>query len=83
MKTTMTISVDKDLKDAFSTFSREIGTTPTNLMNMMMKNTVSRRDYDIFGFEIEAFSKEEKEFLMKNKSIQKSIEKINSLSLNI
>ncbi|MDD5213527.1 MAG: hypothetical protein PHG82_03810 [Candidatus Gracilibacteria bacterium] len=80
MKTTMTISVDKDLKEAFSIFSREMGTTPTNLMNMMMKNTVNRRDYDVSGFEIEAFSKDEKESLLTNKSIQKSMAKLSFIA---
>jgi antitoxin component of RelBE/YafQ-DinJ toxin-antitoxin module len=41
MKTTMTISLEKDLKENFTNFSKSLGTNPTNLLSMMMKNTLN------------------------------------------
>lgn len=64
MKTTMTISVEEELKNEFFTFSKELGTNPTNLMNMFMKDSVRKRKIEFsapahFDLEIEAFSEEE------------------------
>jgi len=43
MKTTMNIIIDKELKDAFSAFAKDIWTNPTNLANMLIKNAVNKR----------------------------------------
>lgn len=53
MKTTMNITVNPELKKAFSEFAKSIETTPTNLLNMLMKNVITTRkvtfiDNDIF-----------------------------------
>lgn len=88
MKTTMTISVDKELKDAFSNFSKQIWTNPTNLINMLMVNTISTRQVNFWSknddkFEIEAFSEEEMNSLMNNKSIQKNYDKLKKILINV
>lgn len=41
MKTTMTISLEKELKQKFTRFSRSLWTNPTNLLSMMMKSTLN------------------------------------------
>lgn len=86
MKTTMTISVEKELKDAFSDFSKQIGTNPTNLINMLMVNTISTRQVNFWSknddvFEIEAFSEDEiksfsNEFIEKTNKNTKKLEKL-------
>jgi antitoxin component of RelBE/YafQ-DinJ toxin-antitoxin module len=63
MKDTITISIEKDLKQEFVTFAKSLGTNPTNLLCMIMKDTIKKREVT-FGntmssFEIEPFSEEE------------------------
>jgi antitoxin component of RelBE/YafQ-DinJ toxin-antitoxin module len=86
MKTTMTISVDKELKNAFSNFSKQIWTNPTNLINMLMVNTINTRQVKFWSresddFEIEAFSEDEinsfsSEFIEKTNENTKKLEKL-------
>lgn len=88
MKTTMTISVEEDLKKAFFIFSRQIWTNPTNLVNMLMKNTISTREVNFradnfLDLEIEAFSEDEIRSLKSNKSIEKNTKKLEKLLANI
>ena len=87
MKTTMTISLEKDLKEDFSTFARDIWTNPTNLLNMMMKNTLSTREVrfwkPILDIEVEPFSEEEVKMLQENPRIQENLRKAEKLLANI
>ena len=64
MKTTMTISVDEELKKDFFNFSIEVWTNPTNLLNMLMKQTITTRELrfrtnNSLDLEIEAFNQDE------------------------
>ena len=92
MKTTMNISVEANLKEAFTNFAREIWTNPTNLINMLMQNSVNNREVLFtrkrpnLDIEIESFSKEELEELKDSKSIidsTKRIKKALSNKINI
>jgi len=85
MKDTMTISLEKDLKKDFSEFAKSLWTNPTNLLCMMMKNTMVRRKVEfinpILDFEIEPFSNEEinnfsKNFLKKTKENTQEMEQL-------
>jgi antitoxin component of RelBE/YafQ-DinJ toxin-antitoxin module len=42
MKTTMSVSVEKDIKDQFLNFAKSIGSNPTNLLNMFMVETINK-----------------------------------------
>ena len=82
----MTISVEKDLKNEFFVFSKELWSNPTNLMNMFMKDSIRKRKIEFstasdFDMEIEAFSKEEmqsfwKEFLQKTLTNTQKLEEL-------
>lgn len=86
MKTTMTISVDEDLKKEFFAFSKQIWTNPTNLVNMLMKNTITTREVNFrannsLDLEIESFSEEEiksfwEDFIKKTNENTKKLEKL-------
>ena len=87
MKTTMNISVEKKLKEEFTSFAREIWTNPTNLINMLMQNSVNNREVSFtrkkanLDIEIEPFTNEEiesfwEEFIKKSQSNTKKIKKI-------
>lgn len=86
MKTTMTISVEEDLKKAFFTFSKQIWTNPTNLVNMLMQNTVSTREVNFrannfLDLEIEEFSEDEiksfwEDFIIKTNENTKRLGKL-------
>lgn len=86
MKTTMNISVDQNLKDAFSKFAREIWTNPTNLINMLMQNSVNNGEVlfsrkNILDIEIEPFNDEEiesfwEDFMKKTQENTKKLEKL-------
>ena len=85
MKATMTISLPKDLKENFTYFAKSLWTNPTNLLCMIMKNTITTREVKfinpIFDIEIEPFSDEEiksfsKNFLEKTEKNAKKMEKL-------
>ncbi len=81
MKTTMTISLEKDLKQEFTEFSKALGTNPTNLLSMMIKSTLNSWEvkFSVSPFldvEVESFSKKETKALKNNKNIQKNIKKL-------
>jgi hypothetical protein len=81
MKTTMTISLEKDLKKNFTNFSRSLWTNPTNLLSMMMKNTLNSWEVKFsanpfLDIEVESFWDEEIKSLKNNKSIQKNTKKL-------
>lgn len=84
MKTTMNISLDKELKVAFTEYAKGIGTNPTNLINMLMKNTINTKGFSIWhnpllDIEIERYSKKELNELMSSKSIIKNTAKLREL----
>lgn len=86
MKTTMTISVEEDLKREFFAFSKQIWTNPTNLVNMLMKNTIINREVNFrannfLDLEIEPFSEDEiksfwDDFIKKTDQNTKKLEKL-------
>lgn len=81
MKTTMTISLEKDLKQNFTNFSKSLGTNPTNLLSMMMKNTLNSwevkfKSNPFLDIEIESFSDTEIKNLKNNKNIQENTKKL-------
>jgi len=41
MKDTMTISLEKGVKERFSRFAKSLGTNPTNLLNMMIVHSMN------------------------------------------
>jgi len=88
MKTTMTISVEEDLKKAFFAFSKQIWTNPTNLVNMLMKNTIITKEINFrannfLDLEIEPFSEEEIKSLTNNKGIQKNTKRLEKILINV
>lgn len=42
MKATMSVSVERDIKEKFSHFAKSIGSNPTNLLNMFMVETINK-----------------------------------------
>lgn len=84
MKTTMNISVEKDVKIQFTKYANKIGTNPTNLLNMLMVNTINTGEVrfwvnPISDFEVEHFSEEEMNDLLSSESIQKNQKKLRSI----
>ncbi len=64
MKTTMTISVEEDIKAEFKIFAKELGTNPTTLLSMFMRDSARKWgirfwSYTNIDFEFESFSAEE------------------------
>lgn len=63
MKATMSVSVEKDIKDQFSNFAKSIGSNPTNLLNMFMVETINtgeirfKRNY--LEMEFDSFSQQQ------------------------
>lgn len=83
MKTTITISLEKELKEDFTLFSRTLWTNPTNLINMLMKNAMNRRRVEFetpkLDIEIEPFSEAEIKSLWDNVKIQEWMKKLEKL----
>ena len=84
MKTIMTISLEEELKKSFTDFAKSLGTNPTNLLCMMMKNSISSKEISftnpsLLDLEIEPFSEEEIEDLMKDKSIRDNMKKLENI----
>jgi antitoxin component of RelBE/YafQ-DinJ toxin-antitoxin module len=42
----MTISVNKELKEAFLRLAKELGTNPTNLANMLMQKAINSKSIE-------------------------------------
>lgn len=87
MKTTMTISLEKELKQNFTRFSRSLWTNPTNLLSMMMKNTLNSWEIKFsvnpfLDIDIESFWNEENKLLSSNKNIQKNTKKLQRIFSN-
>jgi antitoxin component of RelBE/YafQ-DinJ toxin-antitoxin module len=76
MKTTMSVSVEQELKKQFMDFAKSIGTNPTNLLNMFMVETIHtweirfKRNY--LEIEFSDFSPEESENLEKKWKVTSS-----------
>ncbi len=83
MKATMTISVPKDLKENFTYFAKSLWTNPTNLLCMIMKNTITTREIKftnpILDIEVEPLNDEEMKDLMNDKDIQENTKKLEKL----
>ncbi len=84
MKSTLTISLEKDLKEAFVSFAKSLWTNPTNLLNMMMKNSIVTRELNFVSptnidIEIEPFCNEEIKSLNNNKNIRRDYKKLEKL----
>ncbi|MCH2188980.1 hypothetical protein MK079_04095 [Candidatus Gracilibacteria bacterium] len=67
MKDTLTISLEKEMKQDFTLFAKSLGTNPTNLLCMMIQSTMRGKKVEFHNpnieLEIESFSDTEiKEF---------------------
>jgi antitoxin component of RelBE/YafQ-DinJ toxin-antitoxin module len=83
MKVVMTISVTKELKEAFARLAKELETNPTNLANMLMRRAISSRSIEfsrpqVLDFEIEPLdvSNWSPKNLKKTDELTKKLEKL-------
>lgn len=60
MKTVLNINIDSELKKEFQLFAKELGTNPTNLLNMMIKEAL--RNWSV-SFWRDAWIVEDKEWV--------------------
>ncbi len=84
------ISLPKELKKKFTALASEMWTNPTNLLKMFIISSLNNKELKFFtsqkienNFEIEPFTQEEINNLMKNKNISKNLKEINTLLANI
>lgn len=81
-KTAINFLTEKNLKEEFYSVAKEMHTTPTNILNMLMKNVVITRTIKISlpnKLELEEFNEEEKasfssDFLKETKKLTKEAE---------
>jgi len=87
MKDTMTISLEKELKESFARFAKSLGTNPTNLLNMMMVHSLNTKSITFEApqnfFELEQFSNSELKDLQDSFKIRNGLEEIESLLENV
>lgn len=88
MKTTMTISVEKDIKADFKAFAKELWTNPTTLLSMFMRDSTRRRGVRFWNqsdieFEFESFWQDELKDLYEDKEIQNNSKKMEWLLANV
>jgi antitoxin component of RelBE/YafQ-DinJ toxin-antitoxin module len=81
MKVVMTISVTKELKEAFAKLAKELETNPTNLANMLMRRAISSRSIEfsrpqVLDFEIEPLNVSDwgDDFLQRTDKVTKRLE---------
>lgn len=75
MKTILNINIDKKLKEEFKEFAEEIGTNPTNLLNMMIKDIVKTRSVTFWKTSI-LDGKKRDNWIVKDKDWCKTFSKI-------
>ncbi|MDA9129124.1 hypothetical protein N9J72_01440 [Candidatus Gracilibacteria bacterium] len=87
MKDTMTISLDREVKQKFSSFAQSLGTNPTNLLNMMIVHSMNTKSITFqtpeVHFEIEQFSKNELDDIQKSGTMKSGIKEMNTLLSNV
>ncbi len=76
MKSTMTISLDKSLKEKFTDYAISLWTNPTNLLNMIIVNYIKSPTIifknPLLENDIEDFSDKQIKELMNDKSVIKN-----------
>ena len=87
MKTTITISIEEQIKKDFQEFAKDMWTNVTNLLSMFMKDSTRRRELKFsgnhFNIEFENFSKENLDDLMNDKQIIENTSKMEKLLCNV
>lgn len=86
MKTSMHISIEESLKNDFKRFAKELGTNPTNLINMFISSSLRSRKVQFesvndYGITMESFLPEEEKDLLD--STHNSLEKASDLLKNV
>jgi antitoxin component of RelBE/YafQ-DinJ toxin-antitoxin module len=81
---TMIINIEEDLKKSFGELANNLGTNPTNLAKMLMKNAVNTQKISfkvkpVLDLKIEPFTDEEYENIAKNKNIQKNTKELKKI----
>lgn len=83
-KSTMLISIDRELKEKFQARAKKMGTNASNLVSMVMVQFLESKSPEKYlDLEIEPFTDEEMEEMMNDKELQKKIARMNSLLAKI
>ena len=87
MKTTMTISIEEQIKKDFQEFAKDMWTNVTNLLSMFMRDSARKRELKFsgnnFNIEFENFSKENLDDLINDKQIIENTSKMEKLLCNV
>ena len=83
MKDTITISLEKGVKERFSKFAKSLGTNPTNLLNMMIIHSMNTKSITFcvpnISWEFESFSKSELDDIMSDSKITQGLQEMQSI----
>ncbi|MDR1987740.1 MAG: type II toxin-antitoxin system RelB/DinJ family antitoxin [Candidatus Peribacteria bacterium] len=82
---TMILNLEEDLKKAFTELANSLGTTPSNLARMLLKNAINTKEVSFKVMhipnilELETLTKEEYQLLTNSKKLQKTSDKFDKL----
>ena len=87
MKTTMTISIEENIKRDFQEFAKDLWTNVTNLLSMFMRDATKRKQVQFssisYDMEFKRFSKDNLEELINDKKIKENTLKMEKILSNV